>query len=50
MSTIILSLLPVLVLLAFRTLCTVRPAPVPAYLERPRAQTMEEWWLSRKKG
>jgi hypothetical protein len=37
MARILLSLLPVLIILAFRTLCTLRPAPVPAYLERPRA-------------
>lgn len=28
------ALLPALVLLAFRTLCTLRPAPVPKYLEK----------------
>jgi hypothetical protein len=45
MSPIILSLLPVLVLLAFRTLCTLRPAPVPTYLEKKarRTDTYERW-------
>jgi hypothetical protein len=45
---LLLSLMPVLVILAFRTLCTLRPAPVPRYLERRCAQTLEEWWLSKK--
>jgi hypothetical protein len=45
LSGFFLSLMPVLVILAFRALCTLRPAPVPTYLERPRAQTMDEWWL-----
>jgi hypothetical protein len=51
LSGLFLSLMPALVILAFRTLCTLRPAPVPKYLERPRAQaiTMEEWWLSYRK-
>jgi hypothetical protein len=31
---LMLSLFPALILLAFRTLCTLRPAPVPKYLAR----------------
>jgi hypothetical protein len=34
---LMLALMPVLVLLAFRGVCTLRPAPVPTYLG-PRAQ------------
>ena len=34
---LLLALMPVLVILAFRTLCTLNPAPVPVYLEnKPR--------------
>lgn len=44
-ATLVPALLPVLVILAFRTLCTLGPAPVPTYLERPRAQTPEEFAL-----
>jgi hypothetical protein len=32
LPALLLSLTPVLVILAFRTLCTWRPAPVPTYL------------------
>jgi hypothetical protein len=31
LPALFLSLMPVLVILAFRTLCTLRPAPVPTY-------------------
>ena len=31
---LLLVLMPVLVILAFRTLCTLNPPPVPAYLEK----------------
>lgn len=34
-ESILLSLLPALVILAFRTLCTVLPAPVPTYIKKP---------------
>lgn len=33
LRTLMLPLLPAVVLLAFRTLCTLKPAPVPTYLE-----------------
>jgi hypothetical protein len=50
LPALLLSLAPVLVIVAFRALCTLGPPPVPTYLERPRAPTMEEWWLSEKRG
>jgi hypothetical protein len=31
---LMLSLIPALVMLAFRTLCTSKPAPAPKYLEK----------------
>lgn len=31
---LILSVLPALLILAFRTLCTLKPAPAPKYLEK----------------
>jgi hypothetical protein len=39
LSGLLLSLMPVLVILAFRTLCTLRPAPVPTYLEKRRSSS-----------
>jgi hypothetical protein len=35
---LMLSLIPALVILAFRTLCTSKPAPTPKYLEKPNSQ------------
>lgn len=34
-ATLFPALLPALLILAFRTLCTSRPAPVPTYLKWP---------------
>lgn len=40
----LLALMPVLVILAFRTLCTLKPAPVPTYLEKKHAAAQTMWW------
>lgn len=50
-----LALMPILVILAFRTLCTLRPPPVPTYLKEkdppgPDPETIDEWWLIRLNG
>jgi hypothetical protein len=50
MTPLMLALMPVLVILTFRTLCTLTAPPVPTYLERSRAETLEEWWQTEKRG